>query len=112
MALHISAERIAEKDLTDYEIEYLQARNRLPKDYYDDPEAGLGASPTIAEPGGIDDDDEEEEDYIEGWNNDQRRAELTRRKLSIDGKMDELIARLRRSDMGESLDEDFSALDD
>lgn len=62
--------------------------------------------PTIATRGGIVDDDEE--DYEEGWNNNQRRAELTRRNLSIDGNKDELIARLRRSDTDTLEDDDHS----
>lgn len=48
-----------------------------------------------------DDDDEEEEDYDEGWNNDERRAELTRRGLVTTGDKAELIARLLRSDNDE-----------
>jgi len=62
--------------------------------------------PTIATKGGIVDD--AEEDYEEGWNNNQRRAELTRRGLSIDGNKDELIARLRRSDTDTLEDDDHS----
>jgi len=61
--------------------------------------------PTIGEPGGIQDDTDE--DYEEGWNNPQRRAELTRRGLSIDGKKDDLIGRLRRSDSQELLPDDY-----
>lgn len=59
--------------------------------------------PSIGDKGGIV--DEEEEDYEEGWNNDQRRAELARRGLSIDGKKEDLVARLRRSDTN-TLEED------
>jgi len=62
--------------------------------------------PTIATRGGIV--DNAEEDYEEGWNNNQRRAELTRRNLSIDGNKDELIARLRRSDTDTLEDDDHS----
>jgi hypothetical protein len=60
--------------------------------------------PRIENRGGIDDDDEE--DYEVGWSNDQRRAELTRRGLSVTGNKSELIARLRRNDTGDSTDED------
>lgn len=60
----------------------------------------------------VSDDDDEEEDYEDGWNNDQRRAELSKRGLSVDGKKDDLIARLRRSDNDELTDEDSSDLDD
>lgn len=44
--------------------------------------------------------DDEPEDYSteRGWDNDRRRAELTRRGLSIDGNRDELIARLVADD--------------
>jgi hypothetical protein len=45
-----------------------------------------------------DDDEDGEEDYDEGWNNDSRRAELTKRGLPTDGNKDELIARLVESD--------------
>lgn len=62
--------------------------------------------PTIATNGGIVED--EEEDYEEGWNNNQRRAELSKRGLSIDGNKDELIARLRRSDTNTLTEDDDS----
>lgn len=65
--------------------------------------------PTIGTNGGIVED--VEEDYEEGWNNNQRRAELAKRKLSVDGTKDELIARLRRSDAGELEDDDHSKVD-
>lgn len=111
MALHISKERIAERDLTDLEVAYLQQRNRLPKNYFDEGPAAQ-ESPTIGDSGGIEDDDEDEADYEDGWNNDQRRAALAKRKLSVDGKKDELIARLRRSDAGQLTDDDYSTLED
>lgn len=63
------------------------------------------ALPTISEPGGIVEEDEEE-DYLVGWNNDQRRAALSSRGLSVAGGKDELIARLRRSDVDELIDGD------
>jgi len=52
---------------------------------------------------GGDDDEEDEgsgepEDYDEGWNNDDRRAELSRRGLPVEGNKDELIARLLADD--------------
>lgn len=62
--------------------------------------------------GGIVEEDDEEEDYEVGWTNDQRRAALSERSLSVDGKKDELIARLRRSDLNELEDDDLSTLDD
>lgn len=70
--------------------------------------------PTIEARGGIIDDDDEspEEQYTTGWNNDQRRAELSKRGLSVEGNKDELIARLRRSDADELIDGDESTLDD
>lgn len=57
-------------------------------------------SPSIGNRGGIVDDDDEEDDYSNenGWNNDSRRAELSKRGLSVDGNKEALIARLRRSD--------------
>lgn len=50
--------------------------------------------------------EEGEEDYLQGWTNDTRRAELSRRDLSVEGSKDELIARLRRSDYDELEPED------
>lgn len=111
MALQIDPERIANKELTDYEVDYLKTRNRLPKDYFGTGKLAEQSVPTIGANGGIVE-DEEEEDYEEGWNNDQRRAELARRKLSVNGNKDELIARLRRSDLDELEDDDHSTLDD
>jgi len=63
----------------------------------------LETIPTIGDKGGIQSDEGEEEeegeeDYDDGWNNEQRRAELAGRELSIDGNKDEMIARLIRSD--------------
>lgn len=52
------------------------------------------------------DGDDEPEDYDEGWTNDDRRAELSRRGLSVAGNKDELIARLLRSDNDELTPED------
>lgn len=62
--------------------------------------------PTIATAGGIV--EEGEEDYEEGWNNNQRRAELARRNLSVEGNKEELISRLRRADAGELTPDDES----
>lgn len=57
-----------------------------------------------------DEDDEEEDEDDDGlvdvpdnrdydnWNNDQRRAELADRGLSVEGRKEQLIARLRESD--------------
>lgn len=52
-----------------------------------------------------DDDDTEDgdEDYDGGWNNDQRRAELARRGLSVDGDKAALIARLVEDDNAQKL---------
>lgn len=50
--------------------------------------------------------DEYTEDYDEGWSNQQRRTELARRKLSVDGNKVVLIDRLLRSDRGEITKED------
>ena len=48
----------------------------------------------------VDDDDEESETYSteDGWTNDKRRAELSKRGLSVSGTKEDLIGRLRRSD--------------
>lgn len=50
--------------------------------------------------------DQEAEDYQEGWTNDSRRAELSRRGLSIEGSKDELIKRLLANDNDEETDDD------
>lgn len=60
----------------------------------------------------VEDDEDEEEDYETGWTNDQRRAALSERGLSVDGRKDDLIARLRRSDLDELEDDDMSKLED
>ena len=113
MALKIPAERIASGDLTDYERDYLQTRGRLPEQQGAPRSLPLEEqdSPTIGDNGGIDD-NEEEEDYLEGWNNNQRRAELARRKLSVDGNKTELIERLLRYDADELLPEDHATIED
>lgn len=41
--------------------------------------------------------DEDGDDY-ETWTNDELRVELSRRKLSVDGKKAEMVARLREND--------------
>ena len=111
MARVIDKDRIDNRELSDEEVQYLRDRGKLPKDYFEDDPVNHQASPTIGDAGGIEDEDGEE-DYEDGWNNDQRRAELTRRKLSIEGKKDDLIGRLRRSDADQLEDEDYSTLDD
>lgn len=114
MALHIEQERIDSGDLTDLEIDYLRQRNRLPAHYsdqFDERKLENQKSPTIADNGGIDEEDDEE-DYEDGWNNDQRRAELSRRKLSVEGNKADLISRLRRSDSDQLEDDDYSKLED
>lgn len=113
MSLKIDKARIESGDLTEAEYRYLRQRNRLPLHML---ERGLPLEeqsvPTIGEPGGIVNDPDAEQDYLEGWNNDQRRTELARRKLSVNGSKDELIARLRRSDTGQLTDDDYSKLED
>lgn len=52
-----------------------------------------------------DDEDEEEMDY-EFMSNDDLRAELARRDLSVSGKKEDLIARLEADDASEEDDED------
>jgi hypothetical protein len=134
MTREIDPEAIKNGTLTEEEVIYLRDRGRLPADY-DDSEVGSVEpqppdtaedmviqqyqtetkytpledqdSPTIQARGGIVG-DEEEEDYLEGWNNDSRRAELSKRGLSLDGNKDEMVARLRRSDTDELLDEDMN----
>jgi hypothetical protein len=128
MSMQIDPERIANEELTFLEAKYLQDRGQLPADYpfpendADDEEGEPQPLPTRVTPleeqdvptmgrnGGIVDDDEEE-DYEDGWNNDQRRAELSTRGLSVDGKKDDLIARLRRSDLDELEDGDIFEAD-
>lgn len=125
MSRKIDPKRIASGDLTYAEALYLKHRGKLPADYEmpeapegedgEEPEPGSvrgnstplenQSTPTIGNAGGIVDEDE---DYEEGWNNDQRRAELSKRGLSVSGNKDELIARLRRSDAGELEDGDES----
>lgn len=121
MSMEIDPEKIAKGKLTFLEAKYLKDRGLLPEGY-EMPEApkededaihpsalipsrvtplSEQSVPTIESRGGIVDDEEEEEDYEEGWNNDQRRAALSERGLSVDGRKDDLIARLRRSDLGQ-----------
>lgn len=117
MALDIPQERIDAGDLSEYEKGYLRDRGRWP---VQSDEPGVSrvtpleeqSVPTIEEPGGVQDSEEGEEDYEEGWNNDQRRAELARRKLSVDGTKANLIDRLRRSDTDQLEDSDYSTLED
>lgn len=52
------------------------------------------------------DDDEGEEDYLEGWTNETRRVELSKRGLSVSGKQDDMVARLIRSDKDELIEGD------
>lgn len=46
--------------------------------------------------------------YEDGWNNREREAELARRGLSVDGKKEDLVARLKRADAGTLEDEDYA----
>lgn len=113
MAMKIDPKKIAAGELSDSEVKYLSDRGRLPANYFGEPEAEAQETPTIGDNGGIvDDEDGEEEDYLEGWNNEQRRTELARRKLSIEGRKDDLISRLRRSDHEDLNDDDYSTIED
>lgn len=121
--LNIDQDRIDNQELTWYEAKYLQDRCRLPAGYpmpeeeeaeEDEVEAPVSrvtpledqSVPTIGANGGIEE-EEGEEDYLEGWNNKQRLAELSSRGLSLEGTKDDYIARLRRSDAGQLIDEDL-----
>ena len=131
MTREIDPEDIESGNLSFAEAEYLRVRGKLPKDYeMPEPEDGdlqevLEVAdqppvptkktpledqdvPSIGNRGGIDDDEDGEDDYSteSGWNNDSRRAELSKRGLSVDGRQAELIARLRRSDAGELVEGD------
>lgn len=107
----IPQERIDAGELTEEEIAFLRSWNKLPADYLQADEEAQ-ATPKIEAQGGIVEDEETEEDYEDGWNNDQRRAELQDRGLSIEGNKSVLIARLRRSDVGELDTADYSDIDD
>jgi hypothetical protein len=124
MARSINKQDVADGTLSWEDAMYLKQRNRLPRGYvmpdppdgFDDEKPSPGTKvtpieqqsvPTIGAKGGIVEDDEEEE-YTDGWNNDQRRAELSKRGLSVNGRMDDMIARLRRSDTDTLLDDDYS----
>ena len=123
MSREIDPDAIKNGTLTWDEAEYARVRGMLPDDYEmpDRPDVkGVEPplprsrvlpleqqdSPTIGRNGGIVDEDEEAEDYDEGWSNDQRRAELSKRELSVNGAKAELMARLIRSDNDELLPED------
>ena len=133
MAMKIDPQKVKDQTLTYDEALYLKRRGRLPKGY-PMPSAPKGSGDSVVEPprpngstpleeqsipkiedkGGIvlDDEDTEPEEYTEGWSNDQRRAELAKRGLSLDGRKDDLIARLRRSDSQTLLPEDQSTVAD
>ena len=107
MSMEIDPEKIRTGEgLTDEEYKYLHDRLMLPwqKDPTKPKTTPLEEQtvPTIGDAGGIDND--EEEDY-EGWNNKQLRAELARRDLSVEGKKDDLIARLRQDDTANTEEE-------
>lgn len=131
MSKNINPQAIEDQTLSYLDAKYLRDRGRLPKGYPmpDPPEVvdedrpakpskhtplDEQTVPTIAARGGIvvDDEEQDEESYTSGWNNDQRRAELSKRKLSVEGNKDEMIARLRRSDASSLIDGDESDLDD
>lgn len=117
----IDPEDIESGNLSYDEAVWLRDRGKLPIDYDmpendeeedKDPEPPKSRVtplenqevPTIGDNGGIV--EEGEEDYDEGWNNNQRRAELSKRGLSLEGAKSELMARLRRSDVDELIDGD------
>jgi|SRR5580765_7062246 len=121
MSRDIDPDRIAAGDLTYAEAQYLQDRMQLPADY-EMPDSDVRprketvpgtqftpleqqSVPTMKNAGGI-----VEDDYLEGWNNESRRAELSKRGLSLEGNKDDLIARLRRSDTNQLTDEDYTEL--
>lgn len=131
MSRQIDPERIASGNLTEDERRYLEDRAIIPREgaitpnpeenvNTDDPTGQLSEWPSDSEstltppsfgtPDEGDDegseDEDEYEDYEEGWTNTSRRAALTERGLSVEGKKEELIARLIRSDNDELTDED------
>jgi len=138
MTREIDPDDIANENLSWDEAEYLRVRSRLPDGYPmpdppdngDDDETPRELLPSKATPlaeqsvpvmgnqGGIVDDNDEFEgvggDYSkeEGWNNPKRRTELAKRGLSTDGNMEEMIARLRRSDADELSEDDYEATDE
>lgn len=68
-------------------------------------EARLAAMKAEQGAGDADEDDEDEELDYESMSNDDLRAELARRELSVSGKKEDLIARLEEDDASED-DED------
>lgn len=129
MSRQIERHKLENPELLDpYDIWYLHTRNMLPagvtppthspwdaanfKDEDDEPVEveihEILPAPTISDQGGII--QVEEEDYLDGWNNDRRRAELVKRGLIVMGTKDELIARLRRSDSNQLLESDYDKL--
>jgi hypothetical protein len=128
MSKNINPQQIEDQTLSYLDAKYLRDRGRLPKGYpmpdppeVDDEDRPAKPSkhtpleeqsvPKIEAKGGIVADVSEEE-YEDGWNNDQRRAELSKRGLSVEGKKDDLIGRLRRSDADELIDGDLSDIED
>lgn len=136
----IDPDDIASGNLSFAEAEYLRVRGRLPADY-EMPENDEGEDegedeeqsdylpsraipledqtvPAIGNNGGIVDDDDDfsgvGSNYSkeEGWNNDKRRVELAKRGLSVDGNMETMVSRLRRSDSNELYDEDYEATEE
>jgi SAP domain len=119
MSREIEQDRIDSGDLTYAEACYLRDRGKLPADY-EMPESDeeevektvpttnytpleQQSVPKMERAGGI-----VEEDYEEGWNNPSRRAELSKRGLSIDGTKEVLVSRLRRSDTDQLEDDDYN----
>jgi len=133
MAREIPSERMLDTSLLDEEdIWYLWTRGRLPAGVERPegpparpvPDENLDEtvpksrvtpledqnSPTIEDSGGIVSDDDNEETYTDGWNNDQRRAELSKRGLLIDGVKADLIDRLLRDDTDALNPEDYDTV--
>ena len=129
----IDPDDIATGNLTFAEAEYLRVRGRLPADY-EMPDNDEGEDegeesddylpsrvtpleeqsvPVMGNNGGIVDDEDgfsgvgSNYSKEEGWNNDKRRVELAKRGLSVDGNMEVMVSRLRRSDSDELSDDDY-----
>ena len=77
--------------LTDEEIALIERRREK-----NEAAANAVETPAIKVPNAEADD--EAEDYDEGWTNNERREELARRDLSVEGNKQELIDRLLESD--------------
>ena len=97
MSREIDPEKIASGNLDEDEIRYLKSRNVLPGDWQPGDATVEAVEEPEDEPEPEEEEDDEEEDY-EGWTAKELRAELATRDLSVDGKKDELKARLLEDD--------------